>query len=240
MRRTFPGTGLSFGVYFAALTASVAVFFFWGGALWAAPIGTSHVGRFAASYLIVIPLAAAALTFSRSWSWSHLVGTTGSMWAIKLLVTAISYEAVIHRPAHEPPAVHASPQGEEAAAPTGCLEQKEARARVVEIVLPLDHAPAQPAVYTVDPDDSLRFVNRNTRLHTARLTDASGAAVLNVPVPPGATVTAPAPEESGAYLLRCGAHPEEATVIHIQVPEPRPCLGTLAPSAPALQRALAR
>jgi plastocyanin len=239
VRRSFPGTGLTLAPYLAVVVASVAVFLLWGGPLWAAPPGTSHVTRFTVSYLIVIPFALVALRLSHAWSWSHLVGTMGSVWAIKLLVTAVTYELAIHDAPHVPPEVRASTVESAAPAPT-CLQLEEPAGRVMEIALPL----AQPATsdaraaLTIEPRDTFRFVNGSSRLHTARLIDASGAAVLNVPVPPGAPATAPVPEEGGTYLLRCGAHPDETTAIEIRVPGPRPCVGVLVPSAPALQTAV--
>jgi hypothetical protein len=92
-KRTIPGTGLSPLSYAALVATSIALFLLWDGPLWSAPREATHVGRFAVSYLAVIPLAAIALLASRRWSWGHLMATTGSAWAIKMVVTAVLYQA---------------------------------------------------------------------------------------------------------------------------------------------------
>lgn len=75
------------------VTLSVVLFLLWDGPLWSAPREASHVGRFVVSYLAVVPLAVVALAAARQWSWGHLVATTGSAWAIKMVITAVLYEA---------------------------------------------------------------------------------------------------------------------------------------------------
>ena len=66
-------------------------FLFWGGPLWRAAPGTSHVARIAGSYLIVIPLVLAALLVARRASWMHLLSGVGIVWAAKLVITATAY-----------------------------------------------------------------------------------------------------------------------------------------------------
>ena len=86
-----PGTGLPAAPYALIVVISVALFMVWGGLLWRAPREASHVWRFAVSYLVVIPLAAVALLAVRRLTWAHVTAATGSIWAIKLLVTATLY-----------------------------------------------------------------------------------------------------------------------------------------------------
>lgn len=88
-----PGTGLSILAYTALVTLSVALFLFVGGALWKAPREATHLARFAVSYLAVIPVGALLLAASRRLSWAHLVATTGSVWALKMVITVVLYQA---------------------------------------------------------------------------------------------------------------------------------------------------
>jgi plastocyanin len=88
-----PGTGLSIVAYAALVAGSVALFLFVGGALWSAPREASHVARFAVSYLAVIPVGALLLLLSRRFSTAHLVATTGSVWALKMVITVVLYQA---------------------------------------------------------------------------------------------------------------------------------------------------
>jgi hypothetical protein len=93
-REMIPGSGLSVVGYLALVALSIALFVVWGGLLWDAPREASHVGRFVFSYLAVVPLAAALLALSRRFSWAHLVTSTGAVWAVKLVLTAVIYQAV--------------------------------------------------------------------------------------------------------------------------------------------------
>jgi hypothetical protein len=88
-----PGTGLPIVSYSALVALSVALFLFVGGALWRAPREASHVARFAVSYLAVVPVGALLLLASRRLSWSHLIATVGSVWAIKMFITVVLYQA---------------------------------------------------------------------------------------------------------------------------------------------------
>ncbi len=88
MRRVVPGTGLSPVVFVGLVLFSSALFFFWNGPLWLQPRATSQVGRFAGSYLLVIPIAAGLLWASKRMSWGNLAGATLLTWAVKLLLTA--------------------------------------------------------------------------------------------------------------------------------------------------------
>lgn len=117
--RTVPGTGLSILPYALLIIFSVALFLFWDGPLWAARREASHVGRFAWSYLLVIPAAAALLAAARRFSWSHLIAATCTAWGIKLVVTSALYFALARGTAHIPvaPAGIVSSKSKVAAAP---------------------------------------------------------------------------------------------------------------------------
>lgn len=93
-RESIPGSGLPIVPYLFVLFSSIGLFLVWNGLLWNAPREASHVERFAVSYLAVIPIAAALLLAFRRLGWTHLITTTGSVWAIKMVVTAVLYEAV--------------------------------------------------------------------------------------------------------------------------------------------------
>lgn len=97
MRRpspTVPGTGLSPLAYVLLLVFSVGLFLFWDGPLWLAKREVSHVARFTVSYLAVVPAAVLLLLLARRFSWSNVIGTTGSAWGIKLLVTWALYSVL--------------------------------------------------------------------------------------------------------------------------------------------------
>lgn len=102
--RTVPGTGLSPLVYGLLVAFSVALFLFWGGPLWTAHREASHVGRFAFSYLLVLPAAALLLLAARRFTWSHLIGATGTAWGIKLVITSALYFSLARGTAHLPTA----------------------------------------------------------------------------------------------------------------------------------------
>jgi plastocyanin len=74
------------------LFSSIGLFIVWNGLLWNAPREASHVGRFAVSYLAVIPIAALLLLMMRRLRLTHLITTTGTVWSIKLVVTALLYQ----------------------------------------------------------------------------------------------------------------------------------------------------
>jgi len=88
-----PGTGLSILAYSALVALSVALFLFVGGALWRAPREATHVARFAVSYLAVVPVGALLLLAVRRLTWSHLIATVGSVWALKMVITVVLYQA---------------------------------------------------------------------------------------------------------------------------------------------------
>lgn len=92
-RESIPGSGLPIAPYLFVLFSSIGLFLVWNGLLWNAPREASHVGRFAVSYLAVIPIAALLLLIVRRLHWTQLITTTGSVWAIKMVVTALLYQA---------------------------------------------------------------------------------------------------------------------------------------------------
>lgn len=79
--------------FLTLLTAAVGLFLVWNGLLWKAPREASHLARFVVSYLAVVPLAALLLLALRRFNWTHLITSTGAVWAIKMLVTAGLYQA---------------------------------------------------------------------------------------------------------------------------------------------------
>ena len=89
--RSFLGTGLPPGWVAGVLTASVLVFLFWGGPLWTAPAGSSHVPRILISYLLVVPLAASLLALAGRGLRAHLASAVGLLWSAKLVITASLY-----------------------------------------------------------------------------------------------------------------------------------------------------
>lgn len=97
--------GLPAALYAAVVAFSVALFLTWGGLLWSAPREASHVGRFAVSYLAVIPAAAALLAALRRFSWTRLITATAAAWALKLIITSVLYIALARGTAVE---LHAS------------------------------------------------------------------------------------------------------------------------------------
>jgi plastocyanin len=92
-RDSLLGTGLGAADAAVLLAASVAVFLFWDEPLWSAPAGASHAARIAVSYLLVVPLAAAALALRKRWSAVRLLSATALLWSAKLVVTASLYSA---------------------------------------------------------------------------------------------------------------------------------------------------
>lgn len=88
---TIFGTGMRAWPLVAILCVSVATFLGWGGALWAVPGGSSHVGRIAVSYLLVAPLVAVVLVLERRWSWVHFASAVAIVWSAKMVVTTSLY-----------------------------------------------------------------------------------------------------------------------------------------------------
>jgi hypothetical protein len=117
-RETIPGSGLPAAALLTLLAASIGLFLVWNGLLWRAPREASHVARFAVSYFAVVPLAIALLVGLHRFSWTHLVTTTGVVWAIKLVVTAALYQAFARGTATHLVAVAPPPSALAAAAPS--------------------------------------------------------------------------------------------------------------------------
>jgi hypothetical protein len=81
-------------MYAVLLVCSVAVFVTWGGPLWTVTHADSHVMRFVASYFGVVPLVVATLAITKRLTWTHVLTAVGTIWAIKLLLTAPLYYAL--------------------------------------------------------------------------------------------------------------------------------------------------
>lgn len=94
LNRSVVGTGLPIWGLAGLITFSALLFLLWGGPLWESSRGASHVGRFAVSYLAVVPAAAALLSLRRTFSGGHLAATCGLAWAAKMVVTSLLYYAV--------------------------------------------------------------------------------------------------------------------------------------------------
>lgn len=108
---------MSLAPYGVLVLFSVALFLLWGGPLWTAGRGASHVTRFAVSYLAVLPVAALLLFNARQLTWSHLIAATCSAWGIKLVVTSGLYFALAGGVGLAPAAPQAAvPHGEPKAA----------------------------------------------------------------------------------------------------------------------------
>jgi hypothetical protein len=94
LNRSVAGTELPVSGLVGLIAFSSLLFLFWGGPLWESSRGASHVGRFAVSYLAVVPAAAALLWLRRTFSWGRLAATCGLTWAAKMVVTSFLYSAV--------------------------------------------------------------------------------------------------------------------------------------------------
>ncbi|HHH26879.1 MAG TPA: hypothetical protein ENK57_00805, partial [Polyangiaceae bacterium] len=92
--RSFLGSGMPAVTYGVLLVGSVCLFVLWGGPLWRVTHSDSHVSRFLVSYLSLIPAVALALLALKRLSWTHLLTAVGTLWAIKLLLTAPLYYAL--------------------------------------------------------------------------------------------------------------------------------------------------
>ncbi|HHH11515.1 MAG TPA: hypothetical protein ENK23_05510 [Sorangium sp.] len=88
---SFLGSGMTRAAYFAVLFGAVLVFVFWGGPIWSAGPADSHLGRFAVSYGAIIPAVGLTLLLTRAYSTPRLITAVGTLWGIKLVITAALY-----------------------------------------------------------------------------------------------------------------------------------------------------
>jgi hypothetical protein len=126
-REGVPGTGLPGPVYSLLLLVSVALFVFWGGPFWRAAANESHLPRFVASYLLVIPLTAAALLTYRRLTWARQITATATLWGLKLLITAALYIAIPRSPSNVLAPAHDTRHGVPAHAVAAGTEYAPAR-----------------------------------------------------------------------------------------------------------------
>ncbi|MEJ7733017.1 MAG: hypothetical protein WKG00_27945 [Polyangiaceae bacterium] len=100
---------------------SVVVFLVWGGPLWSAAAGSSHVPRIAISYLLVIPLAAGMLALAGRPQRGHLVSAVALLWGAKLVITASLYSLLTlgAGTAYHPVTVSTTATARATAAPAG-------------------------------------------------------------------------------------------------------------------------
>lgn len=199
---------------------------FWNGPLWRASRDASHVGRFAASYLAVAPAVLMALAASRRLSGSHFLASVGSIWALKLVVTAVLYLPLAPGPAavYAPRLVERDPGG---AAPAP------------DTASPQTVSPVTAASHTAVPDavDLLLAGGRYTPaaahlrvggIATVHSGDAvvhtvhaylAGRAIANVPLLAHARIELPL-DDPGDVELLCDHHAGERAVLSV-VPGPQ-------------------
>lgn len=238
--RSVLGSGLPLPLYAAVVIFSVTLFLVWGGLLWDAPRNVSHVGRFFVSYAAVIPVAALLLLALRRFSWPHLITTTGTSWAIKLVVTsalyfwlargtATDFQAAAHVPP-APAAASAPYEGQAGAFAGGAVYGKLALAPGERAVVRVEHPAAGRGVpasrelsvrleggryaeplYLVGVEDVVTVESTDPVLHTAHVY-LDGRSVGNTPLPAGAAQRLRL-EEAGLYEVRCDTHPGERTFL---------------------------
>lgn len=225
LRQPVPGTGLRTDAFVGLALASIAAFAWWGGALWRAPASASHVGRFAGSYLLVIPAAALVLVLGHAWSVGHLAATVGAVWAIKMVATSILFVLVSRGTGqrYEPKAAieaHGSPDADlRRAAEEADDEVIEAgRGEPPVATLEIRAGVTVPARVDVPVGATIEIRNHDGELHTALLVRRSRT-LANVPLAPR-TSTRLGPFPEGETELRCAHHPaERAHVVASARPE---------------------
>jgi hypothetical protein len=209
------GTGLRPVELGAVLALSVATFLFWGGSLWRAPAGSSHVGRIAVSYLMVLPLVGGVLALERRFTWARLTSAVALVWSAKLVITAsvYAYLATGSASPYEP-----ARTWERASPPSAPSHRARPSA------LPRDHALAvTQARYDrtrleVAPEDVLVVTNHDAGLHTLYMS-RDGRVVRNVPLPAGGEPRRiPVPASPGEYQIGCESHAGEAAVLVVAEP----------------------
>lgn len=229
LRHPVPGTGLRADVFTALTLASIATFLWWGGALWSAPTEDSHVARFVASYLLVVPAAAVLLVLARAWALGHLVGTVGAVWAIKMVVTAVVFgvaargTATTYDPARAPVAAVSSDAERRRAdeeADEALLESADPHAVGARVALVSGRVDVE--VVGVDAGELVMVDNRDAVLHTAILVRGDHT-LANVPLPPRSS-TQLGPFPAGVTEVRCAHHPDERFLVRAsastEVPRP--------------------
>lgn len=220
-----PGTGLPGWVFALLVVISTGLFLVWDGLLWQTKPHASHIGRFAVSYLAVIPLAAAALSLLKRFSWERVITTTGTAWAVKLVITALLYEAfargtAVHvdaaKPAPTPASISTPERIEYKAAPIGFasgevrgtvrMRDKGAEGTIVLIEEPPPGAPLNPGRRVELTIERMQLAQRVWLLHTNdEIQLRNGDAVLHtahVYLQNKAIANEPLPPQSGAHTLR--------------------------------------
>jgi len=226
------------------LAVSVGLFMFWGGLLWRAPREASQLGRFVVSYLAVVPLAALLLIAVSRFTWGRLTTAVGTLWALKLVITAALYMAVAGvRPSRAPRVLGAAPQPTRSAPLHGYVAGALGFASgAVAGVVRLGGKPVEGALIWLDePPPGLAA----TRLPAASLSIEHGrqlppvllasagsaltthnldpilhtvrvASVDAVPLPPSQVAqTLELPEEAGLHVVTCDNHTAERSQLLI-------------------------
>ena len=224
-----PGTGLRADVFVALTLTSIAAFVWWGGALWRAPAEASHVSRFVASYLLVIPAAALVLVLGHAWSLGHQVATVGAVWAIKMVVTAVLFgvvargTATVYAPA-QPGEAPRSSDAERRRADEEDDEELVASSGPHAVGARVAIADGRPTLEVVDvvAGERVEVANQDGLLHTAVLVRRDHT-LANVPLPPRSTTTL-GPFPAGVTEVRCAHHADEHFLVHASAPPevPRP------------------
>lgn len=220
-----PGTGLPGWVFALLVLLSTGLFLVWDGLLWQTKPHASHIGRFAVSYLAVIPLAAAALSLLKRFSWERVITSTGTAWAVKLIITALLYEAfargtAIHvdaaKPAPTPAPISAPERIEYKAAPAGFasgeirgsvrLGDKVADGTIVLLEDPPSGAPLNPGRRVELTIEGMQLAQRVWLLQTNdEIQLKNGDSVLHTAhlyLQNKAIANEPLPPQSGAHTLR--------------------------------------
>lgn len=228
---------MSLWLFVLLVIFSVALFVFYGQPIWRAPRESSHVMRFVVSYLSVIPAGALILVALRRFSWDRLVTTTGTSWAVKLVITALLYEAfargtasqvIVAAPTKSAPSAIARGyqasdrdfpggtirglfRGEAGAPAYAFVDAPPAGARAAgpeKIELRVSGMRFASPVLLVHDVDSLVVANDDAVLHTVRFV-RDGKAAANEALPPGSAPRGITPPDPGVYELSCANHPAE-------------------------------
>jgi plastocyanin len=228
-------------VLLTILILAVVLFLFWGGPLWNAPPGASHVGRIVWSYAVVVPMVAVALLIERRFEWRHFASAVGVVWAVKLVVTSslYAYLATGSVQQYSPVPVASEPtptEGGRAPSLAGATGTSSihgvvrdhgrpvagaivvARTGAQSLVRAERHALAisamryDRALYLVSVRDTVVIRNGDRVLHNVHGYSA-GRSSWNVPVPPGDAERALPIAGAGVYRLACDEHPGEGATL---------------------------
>jgi plastocyanin len=235
------GSGLSPLAYATVLLGSIALFLAWGGLLWHAPRGASHVMRFVVSYCAVIPIVALILWRSRSLSWTSIVTAIGTMWAIKMILTAGLYQAFAHSNAWQLEGVAPPPPSNHAPAASYTLSPTAARGTIYGVIpggraivfieapppgaalpastklnIAIDHAAYDQPLLLAHTGDTIALSNHDRAVHTLQFRKGESVAD-NLALLGGASASLDVPE-AGVYRLTCENRADGAALVVTEHP----------------------